>query len=142
MSLDASRLAPMEAMKRNGSRPVRVLAVDDSPFQLAMLVAQLGGEEFSVSAVGNGFAALDATEHEDFDAVILDVQMPGMDGLAVARALRANPRTAYFRIAMHTTLTENEVRSGFTDYDAFMPKPCNRQLLRDSISQLVQMPDR
>ena len=132
----------IETMKRHGSRRVKVLAVDDSPLQLAVLVEQLGGEEFSVSAVDNGFAALDAAEHEEFDAVILDVQMPGMDGLAVARALRANPRTALSRIAMHTTLTENEVRSGFTDYDAFLPKPCNRELLRESIARLVQLPDR
>ena len=65
-----------------------MLAVDDSPVLLAMLVAQLEGEGFSVAAVDSGFAALDATQNEDFDAVILDVQMPGMDGMAVARALR------------------------------------------------------
>ena len=129
-------------MKCDGSRPVRVLAVDDSPVHLAMLVAQLEGKDFSVCTVDSGFAALDATEHEEFDAVILDVQMPGMDGLAVGRALRANPRTASSWIAMHTSLTEDEVRSGFTEYDAFLPKPCDAQLLRDSIARLVQLPDR
>ena len=119
-----------------------MLAVDDSPVLLAMLVAQLEAEGFSVSAVDSGFAALDAAQAESFDAVILDVQMPGMDGLAVARALRANPRTASSRIAMHTSLQEDEVRSSFTDYDVFLPKPCCTQLLRDSVVRLVQQPGR
>ncbi len=122
---------------RDGLLRGRVLAVDDSQVLLELLVAQLESEGFSVAAVDSGFAALEAVGAEDFDAVILDVQMPGMDGLDVARAIRANPLTASSRIAMHTTLSETEVRSTFTDYDAFLPKPCSSQQLGESIDRLV-----
>ena len=115
----------------------RILAVDDSHVLLEVLVAQLESEGFSVCGVDSGFAALEAAGDQDFDAVILDVHMQGMDGLEVARALRANPKTAASRIAMHTSLSESEVRSTFTDYDAFLPKPCSTRLLRESIDRLV-----
>ena len=116
----------------------RVLAVDDSQLVLELLVAQLESEGFSVQAVDSGYAALEAAEIEEFDAVILDVHMPGMDGLDVARALRANPKTSGSRIAMHTSLSEDEVRSVFTGYDAFLPKPCDTPFLGESIDRLVQ----
>ncbi len=85
-------------------------------------------------------AALDAVQQEDFDAVILDVQMPGMDGIEVARALRADPRTAAAMIAMYTSMPESDVRAGFSDYDMFLPKPCDTRLLGERIGLLLRKP--
>ena len=56
--------------------------------------------------------------------------MPGIDGLAVGRALRGDPRTRQSMIAMHTSLDEADVRSGFDGYDAFLPKPCDARAAR------------
>ena len=86
----------------------------------------------------SGYAALDAAQLEDFDAVILDVDMPGMDGIEVGRRLRSDPRTACFAIAMHTTMLEEDVRCIFTDYEVFLTKPCETQSLAVSIDRLVQ----
>ena len=124
----------MQAM----TRP-RILAVDDSPVTLTLLTAQLEADGFSVAAVDSGFAALDAARHEDFHAVILDVEMPGMDGLKVAGALRTDPKTAGVRIVMHTSLPEAEVRAGFSDFDAFLPKPCDLLTLRERLGRLGQI---
>ena len=77
-----------------------------------------------------------AASRESFDAVILDVDMPGIDGLAVGRALRGDPRTRQSMIAMHTSLAEADVRTGFDGYDAFLPKPCDARL-----SRRVRRPD-
>src|SRR6186713_2053510 len=71
----------------------RVLAVDDSLVIREILIASLEAAGYSVEAVGTGQAALAAASRETFDAVILDVDMPGIDGLAVGRALRLDPRT-------------------------------------------------
>ena len=117
----------------------RVLAVDDSKVMRELLVAQLEAEGFSVLAVDSGYAALDAAQHEDFDAVILDVQMPGMDGMEVGRALRSD-RTACSAIAMYTSMSEAEVKYGFSDYDAFLPKPCDTRQLGDRIDKLIRKP--
>lgn len=122
-----------------GKGPFRgkVLVVDDSSVSLELLVAQLEATGFGVAAVDSGFAALDAAKHETFDAVVLDVQMPGMDGMAVGRALRDDPQTAALAIAMYTDLPESDVRFGFPDYDLFLPKPCETQFLGNSLHRLL-----
>jgi CheY-like chemotaxis protein len=107
----------------------RVLTVDDSPVMRVLVTASLEALGYSVKAVDSGHAALAATQGEDFDAVILDVDMPGIDGLAVGRALRSNPKTSTSMIAMHTSLDEAFVRTGFDEYDIFLPKPCDARWL-------------
>ena len=100
-----------------------VLAVDDCPTTRELLRASLEHFGYEVQAVDSGWAALEAVEHADFDAVILDVEMPGMDGMAVGRALRSGSRTSAALIAMHSSVDEAAVRAGFSGYDAFLPKP-------------------
>ena len=116
----------------------RVLAVDDSPVMRLLVTASLEAVGYSVEAVGSGFAALAAAQMEPFDAVILDVDMPDMDGLAVGRALRADPKTCSSMIAMHTSCPEADVRSGFNGYDAFLSKPSDTRLLGEFIDRLIR----
>jgi CheY-like chemotaxis protein len=116
----------------------RVLTVDDSPVMRVLVTASLEALGYSVEAVDSGYAALEATRLENFDAVILDVDMPGMDGLALGRALRRDPRTCSSMIAMHTTLEEAAVRSGFDAYDAFLPKPCEARLLGECVDRMLR----
>lgn len=124
---------PLEAASRG-----RVLAVDDSPVMRVLVTASLEGYGYSVEAVDSGHAALEASSLESFDAVILDVDMPGMDGLAVGRALRSNPKTCASMIAMHTSLAEATVRAGFDDYDVFLPKPCDARLLGECVDDMIR----
>jgi two-component system, OmpR family, response regulator MprA len=65
-----------------------VLVVDDDAPVLRMLERTLAAEGWAVQAVADGGAALAAVERSVPDAVVLDVSMPGVDGLAVARRLR------------------------------------------------------
>jgi two-component system response regulator MprA len=65
-----------------------LVADDDGPIR-RMLERTLAGEGFSVTTVGDGGAALAAVERSVPDVIVLDVAMPGMDGLAVCRRLRA-----------------------------------------------------
>ena len=67
----------------------RVLVVDDDPPLLRMLERTLAAEGFDVTAAADGAAALIATERAAPDVIVLDVTMPGLDGLAVCRRLRA-----------------------------------------------------
>jgi two-component system response regulator MprA len=66
----------------------RVLVVDDDPPLLRMLARTLGAEGFEVQVASDGGAALAATERTLPDVIVLDVGLPGMDGLAVCRRLR------------------------------------------------------
>ncbi len=72
----------------------RVLVVDDDPPLQRMLARTLGAEGFSVSVAADGGAALAEAERSLPDVIVLDVAMPGLDGLAVCRRLRAKGMTA------------------------------------------------
>ena len=67
----------------------RILVVDDDPDVRRMLARTLSAEGHEVEAVADGGAALAAAERHAPDTVLLDVSMPGLDGLAVCRRLRA-----------------------------------------------------
>ncbi len=116
----------------------RILAVDDSAEVLAVVQATLEALGYSVRVAHSGLAALEAAGREDFDAVLLDVEMPGLDGMAVGRALRGDPRTRASMIAMHTGVDEPTVRSGFDQYDVYLPKPCCPLQLGACVDRLVQ----
>lgn len=116
----------------------RILAVDDSAEVLMVVQASLEALGYSVRVADSGFAALEAAGLEDFDAVVLDVEMPGLDGMAVGRALRGDPRTRASMIAMHTSVDEPTVRSGFDQYDVYLPKPCCPLQLGACVDRLVQ----
>jgi len=116
----------------------RILAVDDSPVVRVLVTASLEALGYVVEAVDSGFAAIEASKHEAFDAVVLDVDMPGMDGLAVGRALRSDPKTCDSKIAMHTSVDEAVVRTGFDAYDIFVSKSCSARSLGESVDLMIQ----
>ncbi|MEU1606812.1 response regulator transcription factor [Micromonospora matsumotoense] len=72
----------------------RVLVVDDDPHLLALLSATLGMHDFEVRVASGGREALVVAEDFDPHLVVLDVMLPDLDGLQVARSLRAGPGPA------------------------------------------------
>ena len=72
----------------------RILIVDDEAPMRLMLSKQLNRAEYETTTAGDGEAALAAMAAGSFDAVVLDVVMPGMDGFEVCRRLKDDPRTA------------------------------------------------
>lgn len=82
-----------------------ILVVDDEPQNLAALEQILSGEHRLVFA-RNGAEALAATHKHAPSLILLDIQMPDMDGYAVCRALKADKRTAAIPVIFVTTLSE------------------------------------
>lgn len=70
----------------------RILAADDDPTTRLLMGAALGGGRFEVTVVADGQAALTAFGKQEFDMVLLDVEMPEMDGMAVCAAIRQSQR--------------------------------------------------
>jgi two-component system response regulator MprA len=68
----------------------KILVVDDEPAVLQALSRAFALESYEVAAAGDGAEALEALAGERFDAVVLDVMMPGVSGLEVCRRLRAS----------------------------------------------------
>ncbi|HOB96068.1 MAG TPA: response regulator [Aquabacterium sp.] len=120
------------------TRRGNILMVDDCPTTRAWMSAALEARGWRVLALADGAAALAVARVLRFDAIVLDVEMPGLDGLALGRALRQEPGTAHARIVMHSGLDEAEVRAGFSGYDAFVPKSGHPQLLGERLEQLLR----
>jgi len=74
------------------STPCRVLCADDDPTMTLLMQAALGAAGYELTIVDNGSAALDAFRRGSFDLVLLDVEMPGMDGFEVCEEIRRGPR--------------------------------------------------
>jgi len=115
-----------------------VLAVDDCETMRLVMQASLESFGYSVQAVDSGWAALEVAREVSFDAIVLDVEMPGLDGMAVGRALRNDPRTASAMIAMHSSVGEEAVRAGFDQFDAFVPKASSPRALGERVDFLIR----
>ena len=98
-----------------------ILVVDDQPDTLTLIVRALEGDHHKVSKATSGTEALRMIGESMPDLMVLDFKMAGMDGLAVMKTLRANPRTQALPVLMLTSMSdEPSTRAGFeagvTDY--------------------------
>ncbi|GAA5482030.1 response regulator transcription factor [Haloferula sargassicola] len=102
-----------------------LVLAEDAPHMLRLLEMTLRKKGHQWTAVGTGDAALSEIRARKPDAAILDVIMPGMDGLEVLQALKADPETAEIPVIIltargHTFTREQAEQSGAA---AFLTKP-------------------
>ncbi len=90
--LDRERLATVLARISNGRGSRLALVVDDLPENRELLRSALENDGWTVEEAGNGLEALDRLEHRRPDAILLDLMMPEMDGIAFVERLRASER--------------------------------------------------
>jgi len=105
-----------------------VLVVDDGPANRQLVQAYLAGLDCDVRLAEDGASALEQIKKEPPDLVLLDVQMPGMDGYEVCRRIKAGPRGRLLPVVMITALnqTDDRVRALESGADDFMAKPVER----------------
>lgn len=85
----------------------RILIADDEPRLLHIVAMYLTMEGFDVSCAPDGDVALSLLENETFDLAILDVMMPGCDGIEVCRRVRAADRTHALPVLVFTSLSSD-----------------------------------
>ncbi len=116
------RAAPAE--RPDTLRGLRVLLAEDNPVNQQIAAELLESAGIEVTVVSNGLAALDAVSLSGpFDAVLMDVQMPEVDGLEAARRIRAQTRFAQLPIIAMTANASHEDRAdclaaGMNDFEA------------------------
>jgi diguanylate cyclase (GGDEF)-like protein len=117
-----------------------VLIADDDELGRIFLVETLEAAGFSTVCAVDGSTALQAIATEAFALVLLDVEMPGMDGYEVCRRLRSDPALKYLPIVMITgnddaTSIERAFNAGATD---FIAKPLNWNLLPHRVRYVLR----
>ena len=118
--------------------PRRILLAEDNPINQRLALHLLQRMGHSVAVVANGLEALYLLEQEEFDVVLMDVQMPGMDGLTAAAAIRAKEQATgdhvpIIAMTAHALKGDRErcVAAGMDDY---VSKPISRRSLADAIA--------
>jgi len=106
---------------RSAARTTRVLVVEDEPNIRELVCLHLRLEGYSCDGIGNGQEALEKTEAESYDLVVLDLMIPGLDGIAVCRAVRRGGMNRDVPILMLTAKREEAdkvlgLESGADDY--------------------------
>jgi PAS domain S-box-containing protein len=101
-----------------GGRPLRILAAEDNPMNQLVLTTLLGAAGLEPTIVSNGAEAVEAFATEPWDLILMDVQMPVMDGLDAARTIRAAERTQGRPPTPIIALTANAMQHQLDDYRA------------------------
>lgn len=105
--------------------PKRVLIVEDDPAIGHMITQILFLEGYETTVVAEGRDALATLKAEGSDLVILDVMLPGMDGISVLRSIREDPETVHVTVVMLTAKTDDDTTwAGWqAGCDYYMTKP-------------------
>jgi signal transduction histidine kinase len=121
---------------------VRILAVDDRPENLVALEAAFAESEYDLVTANSGPQAIAITKEDDFAAILLDVQMPGMDGFQTARIIRAHEGGRATPIIFVTAIHRSEQYelqgyvSGAVD---FLFKPLDTEILMAKIGVFAEL---
>ncbi|RMG58334.1 MAG: diguanylate cyclase [Deltaproteobacteria bacterium] len=121
---------------------VKVLVVDDRPENLLVMENILKPLDVEVLTAGSGPDALSLLVDHDVALVILDVQMPGMDGFEVAEVMRKNPLTAHVPIIFVTAISKEE-QYVFRGYEVgavdYLAKPIDTHVLLSKVRVFIQL---
>lgn len=121
---------------------VNILLVDDRPEGVYTLEKVLACEEYNLVKASSGQEALKCLLDRDFALILLDVQMPIMDGFETATLIRARKRSSHVPIIFVTAISKDEqfvgkgYKSGAVDY---LFKPINPEILKSKVSVFVDL---
>src|SRR5262249_16183709 len=132
---------PIDGLTPGDGAAYRVLVVDDNPQNVLLAEAHLRAQGYVVDRAADGIQALDAAAPDPQDLVLLDIMMPGVDGLSVTRRLKGGRATRHIPIVLLTTLqsTEDRVAGIEAGADDFISKPFNRYELMARVRSLTRV---
>lgn len=122
--------------------PMKLLVVDDTKINQLMLEHLLTENGVEVVCVSSGREAIEVASQEDFALILLDVQMPVLDGYDTARELKLNPRSAQTPIIFITSIFKDDkyVQRGYEVGAAdYIFRPVDSRVLRGKVSAFLEL---
>jgi len=121
---------------------IEILIVDDRPENLLAIEGVLERPELSIITATSGNKALGLVLEHNFALILLDVQMPEMDGFEVAELIRGSEKTRHIPIIFVTAISKEETHV-FTGYEKgavdYLFKPLDPQILRSKVNVFVEL---
>src|SRR5271157_3940299 len=117
-----------------------ILIIDDEPSGRRALESLLLGQGYGLAFASNGSEGLSLANRLEPDLIVLDVMMPGMDGLEYLRVVRGSPRLAEIPIILVTALDDRSSRLAGLEAgaDDYIVKPFDRIELRTRIRTIIR----
>jgi signal transduction histidine kinase/CheY-like chemotaxis protein len=137
---ETARAAAPAADASAPTRPKAALVVDDQEYNRIVLVDLLESMGFAVQSAGDGTAALAMAGSQVFDAVFLDYNLPGLNGLEVTRGIRALPNQSAGAVILATTAfstPEKRNQCLAAGMNAFLGKPVTMERLRKALASAM-----
>jgi CheY-like chemotaxis protein len=114
--------------------------VEDDTIIAAVISGLLEQQGHTVFHVANGLAALAELAHADFDAVLLDLDLPGVDGFQIARLIRQREHDGQRLPIVAVTArsgSEDEMRAQAAGMDGFLRKPLSGEQLAQALARVI-----
>ena len=139
---EGAALAAPEAEVAVQSRGIRLLAAEDNPVNRKVLQAIVEPMDVSLTIVGDGAQAVEAWRTGKYDAILMDIQMPVMDGISAARAIRTAERADGRPRIPILALTANALTHQVEEYlaagmDGHVSKPIEIGKLYDALDRIL-----
>jgi signal transduction histidine kinase/ActR/RegA family two-component response regulator len=135
--------APAGPLDAAGHHPLRVLLAEDEAINRIVIIGMLRHLGHDADSVNDGMQLLETLRRESCDVVLLDVQMPGMDGLEVTRRIRGTPGEQPYIIAVtaHALAGDRErcLAAGMDDY---LSKPIRLEELQEALAGVPRRAER
>lgn len=143
----ATNVAPLPTPRLHPPvKPLRILVTEDSEINRELVSELLAKRGHSVSTAADGIEALAALERDSFDVVLMDEEMPRMNGLDATRTIRKMeiPTGRHLRIVGFTgnATSEDERRCLNAGMDAFVAKPVPMEKLYQAVESQSEAPQR
>ena len=138
---EAQSFAPLSSPSRRPTRPLAILLAEDGVVNQVLVTRLLEKAGHTVTVVDTGAGAIDALAHTYYDAVLMDIQMPEMDGFEATAMIRAGERNGQRRVPVialtaHAMEGDRE-RCLAAGMDGYLSKPIRSDALFASLAELV-----
>lgn len=122
----------------------RILVVDDNPVNLKLAGDVLECEGFEVERSLDAEEAFERIQRSAFDLILMDVALPGMDGLTLTRMLKADPATRHIPIVALTAfaMKGDDRKAMEAGCDGYIAKPIDTRRLPEQVTEVLERKSR